>query len=115
MTLNELKKNKTFRIIAILVAALLLLLAVWAVFFKKGSSGTYAPTEAEARLSILLNEIEGVQKTTVMITERDGLPVSAVVVFEGEDGILIRSRLIEASAKALSLNARDILVYPANH
>ena len=108
MTLNELKKNKTFRIIAILVAALLLLLAVWAVFFKKGSSGTYAPTEAEARLSILLNEIEGVQKTTVMITERDGLPVSA-------DGILIRSRLIEASAKALSLNARDILVYPANH
>lgn len=115
MTLKELKKNKTFRIVAILVAALLLLLVVWAVFFQGGSSGAYAPTEAEARLSILLNEIEGVEKTTVMITERDGMPVSAVVVFEGEDGILIRSRLIEASAKALSLNARDILVYPANH
>ncbi len=114
MTLKELKKNKTFRIVAILAAALLLLLVVWAVFFKKGSSD-YAPTEAEARLSILLNEIDGVEKTTVMITERDGVPVSAVVVFEGEDGILIRSRLIEASAKALSLNARDILVYPANH
>lgn len=115
MNFKELYKNKTVRIVLLCLLALVLLLAVWKVFFRKDvTTSGYTPTAQESRLSILLSEIEGVKGTTVMITERDGIPVSAVVVFQGEDGILIRTRIMEVAASALSLHTRDILVYPAN-
>ncbi len=114
MNVKELLKNKTVRIILIGGAALLLLLAVWLVFFRQDSPSGYSATEQEKRLSVLLGEIEGVKSATVMITEKEGAPVSAVVIFEGDDGILVRTRLMEVAASALALKTRDILVYPAN-
>lgn len=112
MKLKELFKNKIVRIILIGAAALLLLILVYFVFFRQEKTA-YTATEEEKRLSILLGEIEGVKSATVMITEKDGVPVSAVVVFKGEDGILTRTRLMEIAASALDLRTRDILVYPA--
>ncbi len=112
MKLKELFKNKTFRLVLIGAAALLLLILVYFVFFRQEKTA-YIATEEERRLSILLGEIEGVKSATVMITEKDGVPVSAVVVFDGEDGILTRTRLMEVAASALALRTRDILVYPA--
>lgn len=101
----------------ICVAALLLLFAVWKVFFggnsSKAASGGYKPTELETRLSQILSEIEGAGQTTVMVGEENGVPVSAIVVFKGEDGILVRMRLIEATANALSIPPTDVLVYPS--
>ncbi len=114
MKAKELFKNKTVRLIALGVSALLLLLLVYFVFFRQESPTLYTATEQEKRLAILLGEIEGVRSATVMITEKEGNPVSAVVVFEGEDGILTRTRLMEVAASALSLKTKDILVYPAN-
>lgn len=113
--LTQALQNKKIRVILIGLAAILLLLLVWAVFFKGEKSAGYTPTAQEAKLSVLLREIEGVESVTVMISERDGTPVSAVVVFVGEDGILVRTRIMEAAASALSLQTRDIHVYPANH
>ena len=114
MKAKELFKNKTFRLIFIGAVALLLLVLVYFVFFRQDQPSAYNATEQEKRLSILLGEIDGVNEATVMITEKDGAPVNAVVVFRGEDGILVRTRLMEAAAKALSLHTRDILVYPAD-
>lgn len=116
--LKKLFQNKTFRIVLICVAALLLLFAVWKVFFggggkAKATSGGYTPTDLETRLSQILSEIEGVGQTTVMIGEENGVPVSAIVVFKGEDGILTRMRVIEATANALSIPPTDVLVYPS--
>lgn len=113
MKVKELLQNKTARLVLLGVAAVLLLLLVYFVFFGGETQSGYTATEQEKRLSILLGEIEGVKSATVMITEREGTPVSAVVLFEGEDGILIRTRLMEVAASALSLRTRDILVYPA--
>lgn len=113
MKVKELLRNKTARLVLLGAAALLLLLIVYFVFFRQPTT-SYTATEQEKRLSILLGEIEGVKSATVMITERDGSPVSAVVLFEGEDGILVRTRLMEVAASALSLKTRDILVYPAD-
>lgn len=113
MKAKDLFKNKTFRLLFIGAASLLLLLLVYFVFFKQDGPAAYSATEQEKRLSVLLGEIDGVDSATVMITEKDGSPVNAVVVFRGEDGILVRTRLMEAAAKALSLRTRDILVYPA--
>lgn len=103
--------------ILICVGALLLLFAVWKVFFGSGgtkqTSGNYTPTELERRLSQILSEIDGVGQTTVMIGEEDGVPVSAIIVFDGADGILTRMRVIEAASNALNIPPKDVLVYPS--
>ena len=80
----KLWKSKTFRIVLLLLGALILLLAIWKVFFKssdKTASAVYYATEQEERLSNILCRIEGVQSVTVMIAEEDGVPVSAVIAF----------------------------------
>ncbi len=109
--IKELFRNKTVRMFLIAAAALLILIAVYKVFFsaKKAKS----QTETEARIEALLERVEGVKDVTVVITERDGKAVGAVVVFGGEDGILIRHRVTEVAARALDLPDRAIAVYPA--
>ena len=115
--LKKLFQNKAFRVCFICIVALLLLVAVWKVFFSSGkektASGSYQPTELESRLSQILSEIDGVGQTTVMIGEENGAPVSAIVVFKGEDGILTRMRIIEAAASALNISPNEVLVYPS--
>ena len=119
MSENPVKKlfaNKTVRIIALCLIALLLLLAVWAVFFRKDAAvetGAYRPTEQESRLSLLLAEIEGIDRATVMIGEEDGEPKSVVVVFEGDDSFITRMRIMEVASSALRIERGQVLVYPA--
>lgn len=112
--LKQFFSKKSVRTVLICLAALALLIAVWCVFFRKEKTDGYAPTAEEARLAALLSEIDGVGEATVMITERDGVPSGAVVVFYGEDGILIRSRLIDVTANALGIPTSSVRVYPSN-
>ena len=117
-SLQKLFRNKTFRMVAVCVAALLLLLAVWLVFFAregdtKETAGGYQSTALEEKLSLLLAQIEGVGDTTVMIAEEDGVPMSAIVVIKGDDGFLTRMRVIEVTASALNISPTDVLVYPS--
>ena len=107
--------NKTVRTVIILLIALLLVFAVYRVFFKseKKSSSTYEATELEERLSMILSKIDGVGNATVMVSEEDGRAVSAVIVFRGADSILTRIRVIDAVAGALGIGKENILVYPA--
>ena len=48
-----------------------------------------------------------------MVSEKDGVPVSAIIVFDGADGFLTRMRVIEAAANALNIPPTDVLVYPS--
>ena len=107
--------NKTTRIVLLLLIALLLVFAVYRVFFKSGQKATavYEATELEERLSRILSKIDGVGDTTVMVSEEDGRAVSAVIVFRGADSILTRIRVIDAAAIALGIGKEFILVYPA--
>lgn len=110
--LKKLLRSRTTRIFLLCLAALLLLLAVWKVFFQTSPS-SYTPTEREARLCELLSGVEGIGNTTAMITEEDGVPVSAVVIFEGADSILTRMRVIDITAAALNLDRTKVQIYPA--
>ena len=107
--------NKTVRWVLLLLIALLLVFAVYRVFFKseQAPSGTYEASELEERLSRILSSIDGVGDTTVMVSEADGKAVSAVIVFRGADSILTRMRVIEAAAGALGIAKECILLYPA--
>lgn len=115
--IKKLFSDKRVRIVSICVLALLLLLVVWKVFFPgntKASSVLAQQSEQEARLSAILNEIEGVDGATVLISESAGEVVGAVVVIRGQDSILTRMRVIDVVSNALNLKKEKILVYPAN-
>ena len=107
--------NKTVRLILILLIALLLVFAVYRVFFKKEetNAGVYEATALEERLARILSGIDGVGNATVMVSEENGKAVSAVIVFDGADSILTRIRVIDAAAIALGIGKEYILVYPA--
>ena len=109
--LKEFFANKTVRIVLLCVAALALLLAVWKVFFNAGSSASgYAATEEEARLSTLLEKIDGVEEATVMVSKAEDGTKSVVVVFDGTDGILTRLRITEVVSSAMNIPASSVLV-----
>lgn len=112
--LKKLLGSRTARIFLLCLAALLLLLAVWCVFFPSKESA-YTPTDRESRLCSLLSDVEGVKDATAMITEEDGVPVCAIVVFSGADSILTRMRVIDITAAALNLPKSKVQVYPAEN
>ena len=107
--------NKTVRLVMILLIALLLVFAVYRVFFKKEATvtGAYEATALEERLARILSGIDGVGNATVMVSEENGKAVSAVIVFDGADSILTRIRVIDAASVALGIGKEYILVYPA--
>ena len=106
--------NKTARTVFILIIALLLVFAVYRVFFRsEKTSPTHEATELEERLSKILSEIDGVGEVSVLVSEEEGKAVSAVIVFRGADSILTRIRVIDATSGALGINKDKVLVYPA--
>lgn len=107
--IKELLQNRTVRAVLIAAVALLLLLAVWLAFGNRASA--YKPTETETRLARLLTEIEGVEAATAMIAEEDGRAVSAIVLFEGKDSILVRSRILDITAAMLRLDKKEVQIY----
>lgn len=111
--LKKFFQSKTAKICLIALVALLLLLAAWSVFGKSQSS--YRPTETEARLVKLLSEIEGIDSATAMVTEEEGRAVGAVIVFEGKDSLLTRSRILDIASALLRLEKKYVQVYPAEH
>ena len=115
--IKKLLQSRAFRVVAVCIGAFLLLFAVWRVFFSGGKSepaDTYSPTSLEERLAQLLDEIEGVDGATVMIGEKDGEAVSAVVIIRGDLGLVTRMRVLDATANALHIARQDVLVYPAD-
>lgn len=117
MSIRKLWENRTARILLIAGAALLLLLACWLVFGRNKSANAMAGgasmTEEEARLSAILSEVEDAGEVRVFITQEDGAPVSAIVLFSGTDGILVRLRLTQIAAQALDIAEKRVLVYPS--
>ena len=71
----------------------------------------YARTEREERLVLLLEKLDDVDGATVMVTEEDGVPVSAIVFFEGTDGLLVRMHILEISAAALGIDRSNVHIY----
>lgn len=111
--LKEIFKRRAVRICLILLAALLLLLAIWRVFAASPEESAFRPTEQETRLMSLLGEIDGIDSATAMITEEGGRAVGAVVIFEGTDSILTRSRILNITAAALGISKEKVQIFPS--
>lgn len=110
--LKNLLSDKTVRAILLALLALVLLFAVWKVFFSGAAeTSSVSHTDQELRLSAVLGQIEGVGDVEVMITTSDGVPVSAIVIFQGADSILARMRVIDVTSAALGIGRGNVLVY----
>ncbi len=112
--IKKLLKNKTAIVIFVCIAALVLLIAVWKVFFGSTELASHQ-TEEEIRLCNLLEKIEGVNNPAVMISKSDGEITGAVVVFDGADSILTRMRVLDVTTVALSIGKGNIQVYPSGN
>lgn len=104
-------ENRTFRLLLFCFLALLLLFAIRQVFFSGGSVSSYEETQSEARISAMLERVEGIEEASVMIVEEEGRAVSCIVVCKGEDSILSRIRILDLASSALSLPKEKIQVY----
>lgn len=113
--IKKLWENKVVRVCILAFAALLLLFLVWKVFFSSSSlAAVFEQTEREIRLIQLLKEIDGIDDAHVLITESEGAVVSAVIVYEGKDEILVKMRILDIASSALNLGKQYVQVYASN-
>ena len=111
---REKRMNKKKKEILILgVVALLLIVAVWQVFFKEPTQEASISilSENERKISRILKEIEGVCEASVMICETEEGVQSVVVVCEGAKNLRVVMDVREAVAAALGTEEKSIKVY----
>lgn len=108
-------KNSRIRDILLLSAlALLLVFAVWKIFYTgdtKSVSGMTGGSESEQRLCALLKEIDGVGEVNVMICESEDGVESVVVVCEGANDLRVNMNIREAVAAALGTDEKSVKIY----
>lgn len=117
IAITRLLQNKRIKNVFILILAIVLLVAVWLVFFQNQphSSDKTLLTEEELRLTLLLQSIDGVEQSNVYITNEEGAPVGAVIVFQGKDSLFLRKQILTVTASALRISQKNVTVVFANH
>lgn len=106
------KEKKKIIVVAALIA--LLILVVFLFFGTGGEESAlddYSKSDAEVRLTALLERIDGVGDTEVMITEEEGVVTGVVIVCEGADRIMVRNDILNAVSTALNINKNIIAIY----
>lgn len=107
-------KNRNMRIVLVCIGALMLLLLVWQ-FFSEDKTGNDKDilTENELKITKLLCQLDYIDHAYVAIAEDEGVPVNAVVFFDGNDSILARVQILEITSSILKIDKKNIQIYPA--
>ena len=118
--MNSFWKEKRFRDILLLCGiGAALLIACYFVFFSGGNRKSETISSAgsvmngeESKLCAVLSEIEGVGKINVYINaDEAGEATGAILVFEGADSLSVRMDVLDATALALGIDKKNILIY----
>ena len=106
-------KKSTKEVLLTLVVGLVLTVVAFQVFGEKGDrvSNTTEQTEKERKVSLLLQEIEGVGESNVMICETEEGVESVVVVCDGANDFLVVLKVREAVAAALGTSQSAVKIY----
>ena len=93
--------------------ALVLMLAAWQIFGDESTdkSVSVAATATETKVSRLLEEIEGVGKSSVIVYEDEEGVKSVVVVCEGANDLRVVMDVREAVAAALGTEQKAVKIY----
>lgn len=100
---------KSHRKLVIVAALVVILIAIVIVFF--GDDKKSEKSDTEVRLMNILERIDGIGQTDVMITEGDGMITGVVVVCDGADSILVRNNVLNAVSTALDIDRSIIAIY----
>ncbi len=118
MKLEKILQEKRLKEILLLGGFALLLLVVCYFFFigngaeNTNVSQTFTMSETENKLCSILSEIEGVGKINAYVKEdEEGNVLGAILVFEGADSLVVRLDVLKATAQALGVNQKEILIY----
>ena len=106
-------KSKFRDILIVAVLALVLIFAVWKIFYKEEPAMQTETTasETEKRVSRLLEDIEGVGEASVMICETEEGVQSVVVVCDGANDLQVLINVREAVSAALGTDQKSIKIY----
>lgn len=108
------KSGRIRDILLLSALALLLIFAVWKIFYTDKSESVAAfsgGSESEQRLCTLLKEIDGVGNVNVMICENEDGVESVVVVCEGANNLRVNMNIREAVAAALGTDEKSVKIY----
>ena len=110
--LTEWLNDKKKLIIVVLLVALLVVI-VFLFFGSEEESvlGDSMKSDTELRLTALLERIDGVGDSEVMITENGGEITGVVVVCDGANSIMVRNDILNAVSTALNINKNNIAIY----
>lgn len=107
-------KGENRDILLLSVIAIVLLVAVWFVFYGKEDKNTtvdFVASENEKKVCRLLQEIDGVGEASVMICETEDGVTSVVVVCEGANNLQVIMDVREAVAAALGTDEKAVKIY----
>ena len=125
MKKTKFTKEKLRDVLLVSCLALLLVFAVWKIFytpssasrFSAGNAGTSAAatdsaSEKEKSLAAFLSEMDGVGTGEVRICEDENGVMSVAVVCDGAKNILVNSNIREAVSAALGVDEKNVKIYP---
>ena len=100
-------------ILLISVLAIVLIFAVWKIFFtdERQSQTMASASENELKVCRLLEEIDGVGEAEVVVCETENGVRSVVVVCEGGNNLQVIMNVREAVAAALGTEEKYVKVY----
>lgn len=110
-------KGKTRDVILLGILALVLLFAVWKIFYTKDTKDVFSVSELsdnEIKVMRLLREIEGVGEASVVVCEAENEVQSVVIVCEGANDFRVVMDVREAVAAALNTQQKAVKIYLKN-
>ncbi len=113
--LNFVNDNKKIIIVVVLIIVL-----IGTIYFINKSGGaaqtssTSDKTATEAKLTSILNRMDGVGEVDVMISEGENGIEGVVVVCAGANNIMTRNDILNAVSTALKIDKKIIAIYSMN-
>lgn len=107
--------GKLGEILFLCALALVLIVASWKIFYVKEEEtpvATVGATEAEKKVSRILEQIDGVGQADVVICETEEGVQSVVVVCDGAKDLQTIITVREAVAAALGTEQKAVKIYP---
>ena len=106
--------GKTKDVLLLGILALVLLFAVWKIFYTKDAKDVFSVSnlsDNEIKVMRLLREIDGVGEASVVVSETSEGVQSVVVVCEGARNIGVVMNIREAVATALNTPQKSVKIY----
>ena len=108
------KNNRKIIITVTLIVFLLIIMYIINLGSQNPTAATIstqAKSATEQKLTAILNNIEGVGTTDVMINESKGSITGVIIVSSGADNIMVRNNILNAVSTALDIDKKIIAIY----